>query len=164
MERLQKFLAGAGIASRRASEQLILAGRVTVNGAVVDQLGARVDPASDRVAVDGRLVNTEGERLYILLNKPAGYVTTAKDPEGRRTVLDLVKDIKQRVYPVGRLDYDTEGLLLLTNDGELTHALTHPSHEVEKNLSGQSGGYPCGKTAGQAAAGHPAGGWSDGTG
>lgn len=129
-QRVQKLLAAAGIASRRACEELIAAGRVTVNGEVVT-LGAKADPASDVVAVDGEHVNVDPGKVYILLNKPRGVVTTAEDPEGRPTVLDLV-NLPQRLFPVGRLDIDTEGLLLLTNDGELAHALMHPSYEVER--------------------------------
>jgi 23S rRNA pseudouridine2605 synthase len=129
-ERLQKVLAAAGIASRRASEELIAAGRVTVNGEVAE-LGAKCDPASDVVELDGERVNVDPDRVYILLNKPRGVVTTADDPHGRPTVVDLV-ELPQRLFPVGRLDQDTEGLLLLTNDGELTHRLLHPSYEVAR--------------------------------
>jgi 23S rRNA pseudouridine2605 synthase len=129
-QRLQKVLAAAGIASRRACEELIAAGRVTVNGEVAE-LGSRCDPTSDVVEVDGERVNVDPERVYVLLNKPRGVVTTADDPHGRPTVVDLV-ELPQRLFPVGRLDQDTEGLLLLTNDGELTHRLLHPSFEVER--------------------------------
>lgn len=129
-ERLQKVLAAAGIASRRASEELIVAGRVSVNGEVAE-LGMKVDPATDVVLVDGERINVDPSLIYVLLNKPRNVVTTADDPEGRATVLDLV-NLPQRLFPVGRLDRDTEGLLLLTNDGALTHALTHPSYEVER--------------------------------
>ncbi|HSK24542.1 MAG TPA: pseudouridine synthase [Egicoccus sp.] len=129
-ERVQKVLAAAGIASRRACEELIADGRVTVNGTVV-QLGAKCDSTSDVIEVDGERVNTDPDKLYVLLNKPRGVVTTADDPQGRPTVVDLV-NLPQRLYPVGRLDQDTEGLLLLTNDGELTHQLLHPSFEVER--------------------------------
>jgi 23S rRNA pseudouridine2605 synthase len=129
-ERLQKVLAAAGVASRRACEDLIAQGRVTVNGTVAE-LGVKVDPTADEVAVDGERVNVDPARVYVLLNKPRGVVTTADDPQGRQTVLDLVS-LPQRLFPVGRLDQDTEGLLLLTNDGELTQALTHPSFEVER--------------------------------
>ncbi len=132
IERLQKILAHAGIASRRAAEGLITSGRVAVNGIVVTELGAKADPALDQVTLDGKPVRVSTEKLYILLNKPVGYVTTLKDPEGRPVVTDLLKGVKGRVYPVGRLDYNTEGLLLLTNDGELANRLAHPSHEVEK--------------------------------
>lgn len=130
MERLQKVLAQAGIASRRKCEGLITAGKVTVNGAVVRELGIKVDPARDLIAVEG---NPIGKQLpvYILLNKPTGVVTTAFDPEGRKTVIDLVKT-GERVFPVGRLDMNTSGLLLLTNDGVLANGLMHPRHEVDK--------------------------------
>jgi pseudouridine synthase len=132
--RLQKVLAAAGIASRRASEDLIRDGRVTVNGEVAT-LGMRVDPANDRLEVDGERVNVDQDRHYVMLNKPAGVVSTADDPEGRPTVMDLV-NLPVRLFPVGRLDIDSEGLLLLTNDGELTHALLHPSFEVERTYVG----------------------------
>lgn len=129
-ERLQKVLAAAGIASRRASEELIAEGRVLVNGEVA-RLGMKVDAAKDVVMVDGERVNVDPDLTYIMLNKPQGVITTADDPQGRPTVFDLI-NLSQRLFPVGRLDQDTEGLLLLTNDGELTHALTHPSFEVER--------------------------------
>jgi 23S rRNA pseudouridine2605 synthase len=129
-ERLQKVLGAAGIASRRASEELISAGRVEVNGEVA-QLGRKVDPQHDVVTVDGERVNIDPDRVYLMLNKPRGVLTTVDDPEGRPTVMDLI-NLSQRLYPVGRLDQDTEGLLLLTNDGELTNALTHPSYGVER--------------------------------
>jgi 23S rRNA pseudouridine2605 synthase len=132
LERLQKILSAAGIASRRAAEEIITAGRVAVNGKVVTELGSRADPAQDRIAVDGKEIRSEGVRSYIVLNKPVGYVTTLKDPQGRPVVTDLLKGVKERVYPVGRLDYNTEGVLLLTNDGELANRLAHPRHEVEK--------------------------------
>ena len=130
-ERLQKVLAGAGIASRRDCEALIAAGRVTVNGRVVLEPGLRVDPEQDVIQVDGEVVRRPVERTYIMLYKPVGYVSTVDDPHGRPTVLDLV-DAPTRVFPVGRLDVDSEGLILLTDDGELTHYLTHPKFEVEK--------------------------------
>ncbi len=132
LERLQKILSAAGIASRRAAEEIIIAGRVAVNGKVVTELGSRADPAQDRITVDGKAIRSEGVRSYIILNKPVGYVTTLKDPQGRPVVTDLLKGVKERVYPVGRLDYNTEGVLLLTNDGELANRLAHPRHEVEK--------------------------------
>lgn len=128
--RLQKALAAAGIGSRRACEDLILAGRVAVDGQTVRELGTKVGPGA-RLAVDGRPVGPARRHVYYLLNKPAGYVSTASDPEGRPTVLDLVP-AGERIYPVGRLDYDSEGLLLLTNDGTLTEQLLHPSHELER--------------------------------
>jgi 23S rRNA pseudouridine2605 synthase/16S rRNA pseudouridine516 synthase len=134
IERLQKYLAGVGIDSRRKCEELILQGQVRVNDSVVTKLGTKVDPKKDIVEVNGKLVKYKEikQYSYILLNKPKGYLTSLSDPFGRPTVLDLLKGVKERVYPVGRLDYNSEGLLILTNDGELTNALTHPSKEVEK--------------------------------
>lgn len=140
-ERLQKVISQAGIASRRESEELIKAGRVKVNGVVVTELGTKVEPTRDKVAVDNKLIRTE-KPVYILLNKPRGIVTTLHDPEGRKTVASLLPDISERIYPVGRLDYNTEGLLLMTNDGELTHALTHPSHEIDKTYRAKVLGRP----------------------
>jgi len=130
-ERLQKILAAAGVASRRKAEEIILAGRVRVNGRVVAELGAKADATRDHIEVDGRAVLSEPP-VVLVLNKPRGVVSTASDPEGRETVVDLVKGIRARVYPVGRLDFATSGALLLTNDGELAHALTHPRFGVEK--------------------------------
>ncbi len=130
-ERLQKLIAAAGLASRREAERWISAGRVTVNGRVAD-IGERADVERDRIAVDGRPLRLEQTKVYLLLNKPTGYVTTARDPQGRKVVSDLVKDVKVRVFPVGRLDLNTEGLLLLTNDGDLAARLTHPRHQVNK--------------------------------
>lgn len=132
LERLQKIISAAGITSRRASEELILNGQVTVNGVVVTELGTKADPALDTITVNGKQLWVSEERLYILLNKPTGYITALKDGQGRRLVTDLLKDVPERVYPVGRLDYNTEGLLLLTNDGEWANRLMHPRHEVEK--------------------------------
>jgi 23S rRNA pseudouridine2605 synthase len=129
-ERLQKVLASTGWGSRRTCEDLIAEGRVTVNGEVA-QLGRRVDPTVDLIEVDGAPVGVKPGLIYYLLNKPTGVVTTAKDTHGRKTVVDLVPS-EPRVFPVGRLDVDTEGLLLMTNDGELAHRITHPSHGVEK--------------------------------
>ncbi len=140
-ERLQKVISQAGIASRRESEELINAGRVKVNGVVVTELGTKVEPTRDKVAVDNKPIRTE-KPVYILLNKPRGIVTTLHDPEGRKTVASLLPDISERIYPVGRLDYNTEGLLLMTNDGELTHALTHPSHEIDKTYRAKVLGRP----------------------
>ena len=130
LQRLQKVLAAAGVASRRASEELIVEGRVTVNGEVAE-IGRKVDPVADAVEVDGERINVDPDRVYLMLNKPQGVLTTADDPDGRPTVFDLI-NLPQRLFPVGRLDQDTEGLLLLTNDGELTHALLHPSREIER--------------------------------
>jgi pseudouridine synthase len=130
--RLQKLLSMAGVASRRASEELILEGRVVVNGEVVMTLGTKADPAQDDIRVDGRRLRFDVRPRYIALNKPKGYVTTRKDPEGRKTVMDLLDGVREYVYPVGRLDYESEGLLLMTSDGDLAARLTHPSHEVER--------------------------------
>ncbi|CVK17498.1 pseudouridine synthase [Sporomusa sphaeroides] len=141
LERLQKVIAQAGIASRRDAEELITAGRVTVNGKTVTELGSKVETRRDRVAVDGKPLKAE-KYVYILLNKPKGIITALEDPRGRKTVATLVADIPERVYPVGRLDYNTEGLLLMTNDGDLTHALTHPSHEIAKTYLVKVQGYP----------------------
>lgn len=142
MERLQKILSHAGIASRRASEQLILDGRVSVNGAVVRELGTKCDPTSDDIRVDGRRVKATEQRRYLLLNKPAGYVTTRSDPQQRPTVLDLVGSVSEYVYPVGRLDFDSEGLLLLTNDGDLAARLTHPRHGIPRVYEARVLGVP----------------------
>ena len=130
--RLQKFLAGAGIASRREAERLILAGRVEVNGQPVDRLGTRVDPGRDTVRLDGRRIREAEQHVYYLLHKPRGFITSASDPEGRPTVLQLLRGVRERVFPVGRLDWNSEGLLLLTNDGDLAYRLTHPKNHVPK--------------------------------
>jgi len=132
LERLQKIISAAGITSRRASEALILNGQVAVNGVVVTELGSKADPDKDTITVDGKALKINAQRLYILLNKPPGYITALKDSQNRPLVTDLLKDMPERVYPVGRLDYNTEGLLLLTNDGEWANRLMHPSHEIEK--------------------------------
>mgnify|MGYP001142921740 CR=1 FL=1 len=131
-ERLQKLLSAAGVCSRRTAETYLIAGRVTVNGQTA-HLGQRADPDRDEILVDGHPLAPRAEAVYILLNKPRGYVSTLSDERGRRTVAELVADCGSRVYPVGRLDLDSEGLLLLTNDGDLLNALTHPRHEVEKH-------------------------------
>ena len=130
--RINKYIALCGVASRRKAEELILAGRVTVNDEVMTELSYNVDEENDIVKVDDKLIKEENKLVYILLNKPEGYITTVKDQFDRPSVLDLVSDIKERVYPIGRLDYETSGLLLLTNDGDLTYKLTHPKHEVDK--------------------------------
>ena len=130
--RLQKIISAAGVASRRAAEKLIGEGRVTVNGKTVTELGTKADPERDDIRVDERRVKHAQRHRYFLLNKPRGYVTTRSDPEQRPTVLDLLKGVREYVYPVGRLDFDSEGLLILTNDGELAVTLTHPRHEVER--------------------------------
>jgi len=132
MERLQKFMARCGVASRRNCENIIKQGRVMVNGEIVRTMGIKINPNTDVVRVDGKVISPEKEHVYILLNKPAGYITSVTDPQGRPTVLDLIDKIDNRIYPVGRLDYESEGLLLLTNDGELAYYLTHPKYEIEK--------------------------------
>jgi len=129
--RLNKYLAMCGIASRRKADELIQQGRVAVNGEVITQLGIKIDPRKDKVTVDGKPVKPEEKFVYIVLNKPKDCITTVKDEKGRRTVLDLVK-VKQRIFPVGRLDRNTTGVLLLTNDGELAYRLMHPKYKVEK--------------------------------
>lgn len=131
-ERLQKLISQAGVASRRHAESLITCGRVTVNGQIVTELGTKADPAKDRIAVDGKLLSFGARHLYILLNKPVGYLTALSDNRGRQLVTELLTDVSERVFPVGRLDYNTEGLLLLTNDGEWANRLMHPRNEVEK--------------------------------
>lgn len=130
--RLQKYLADSGVASRREGERLIQAGRVEVNGRVVTALGTRVDPERDVVRMDGRRVQGGGRRVYYLLHKPKGFITSASDPEGRPTVLELLQGVRERIFPVGRLDWNSEGLLILTNDGDLTFRLTHPVNHVPK--------------------------------
>jgi 23S rRNA pseudouridine2605 synthase len=142
--RLQKILSTAGIASRRAAEEYITQGRVTVNGDTVTELGTKADPETDDIRVDGRRVKTPARRRYILLYKPKGYITTRSDPERRPTVLDLLTTggVRDYVYPVGRLDYDSEGLLLLTSDGELAEKLTHPKHGVGREYHVRVRGVP----------------------
>ena len=132
--RLQKYLANCGIASRRKAEELIVNGKISINGKVVTELGTKVNPKVDKVSYNGKEVRLEDEHVYILLNKPIGYVTTAKDQFGRDSVMDLVK-VKERVVPVGRLDMYTSGALILTNDGDFVYQLTHPKHEVEKTYT-----------------------------
>ena len=144
MERLQKVLAHAGVASRRKCEELILAGRVIVNDEIVKELGTKVDPNTDIIIVDGKVIGKE-EHVYLMLNKPKGYISAVKDPKGRRVVTDLIKGLPQRVYPVGRLDYDTEGLLLLTNDGAFANMLTHPKFHVPKMYHATLKGVPHGE-------------------
>ena len=141
-ERLQKVLSRAGVASRRAAETLIAEGRVQVNGHTIRELGSKADPDSDEIKVDGRRVKFGARRRYILLYKPRGYITTRSDPQQRRTVMDLVKGLPDYLYPVGRLDYETEGLLILTNDGDLAAALTHPRHGVERTYEARVAGTP----------------------
>src|SRR5213596_1352330 len=142
MERLQKILSQAGIASRRASEQLMLEGRVSVNGVTVTELGTKADPSHDDIRVDGRRIKSDERRRYLLLNKPRGYVTTRSDPQRRPTVIDLLRGVREYVYPVGRLDFESEGLLLLTNDGDLAARLTHPRHGVARVYEARVLGVP----------------------
>jgi 23S rRNA pseudouridine2605 synthase len=140
--RLQKVLAQAGLASRREAEHWIQAGRISVNGKVVTTLGTQADPVVDRIAVDGKVINRLEPKVYYLLNKPTGYVSTCEDELGRPTVLDLLKPIKFRLFPVGRLDWDSEGLLLLTNDGELAQRLLHPRFHIRRTYLAKVEGIP----------------------
>ena len=133
-ERLQKYLAQCGVASRRKCEELILQGRVQVNGVTVTELGTKINPEKDKIKFDGKDIKQAQKLVYILLNKPIGYVTTADDQFGRDTVLDLVK-VKERIVPVGRLDMYTSGALILTNDGDFVYQVTHPKHEIEKTYT-----------------------------
>jgi 23S rRNA pseudouridine2605 synthase len=141
-ERLQKIIAAAGIASRRKAEELIVSGRVQVNGQIIRELGSKADPEADHIRVNGKLLHRGQRHVYYLLNKPKGYVTTMSDPEKRPTVTELVRGVKERVYPVGRLDYASEGLLLLTNDGELAHALMKAASHVAKTYVVKVAGTP----------------------
>lgn len=131
-ERLQKIISQAGLASRRTAETLIREGRVSVNGVVVREMGSKADSGNDEIRVDGKLISMEVSRVYLMLNKPPGYVTTLKDPEGRPIVTDLLHGVQERVYPVGRLDYDSEGLLILTNDGDFAQKLLHPRYGIPR--------------------------------
>jgi 23S rRNA pseudouridine2605 synthase len=142
MDRLQKILAAAGVASRRKAEQLISTGRVAVNGKTVTELGTKADPAADAITVDGKPLQPAERFVYFLLNKPKGYVTTVSDPEGRPTVMQLLGNLRERVYPVGRLDYASEGLLLLTNDGDLAQQLTKAASHVPKTYQVKINGQP----------------------
>jgi pseudouridine synthase len=142
LERIQKILAKAGIASRREAEKMMIEGRVTVNGQVVDTLGFKTDPSKDHIKVDGKRLELFEPRVALLLNKPRGYLSTVKDPKGRPTVMDLLKNVKQRVYPVGRLDFDAAGLLLLTNDGDLTYLLSHPKFSIPRTYLVKVRGVP----------------------
>lgn len=130
--RLQKFMAKCGVASRRKSEELISQGLVKVNDKVIRELGTKIDPSKDIVKVEDKRIRLESNKVYIMLNKPIGYVTTLKDEKDRKVVTDLIQEVDERIYPVGRLDIDTTGLLLLTNDGDITYKLTHPSKEIPK--------------------------------
>src|ERR1700745_815462 len=141
-ERLQKIIAAAGVASRRKAEDLITSGKVAVNGQVVTELGSKADPESDHIRVNGKLLHGAQRQVYLVLNKPKGYVTTAHDPEGRPTVMSLVKGVGSRVYPVGRLDYASEGLLLMTNDGVLAHRLMKTASHVPKTYVVKVSGQP----------------------
>ena len=141
MERLQKILARAGVASRRKAERLIADGHVRVNGQVVTELGAKVNPAQDQIEVNHRPIRAETP-VYFLFHKPVGVITSVTDPQGRRVVLDFFKDVRERIYPVGRLDCNTSGLLLLTNDGQLAHKLMHPSFQVQKSYVATVRGLP----------------------
>jgi 23S rRNA pseudouridine2605 synthase len=142
MDRLQKILAAAGVASRRKAEEIILAGRVTVNGQVVTELGSKADPATDKILLDGQALQPAQRLLYFLLHKPKGYVTTVSDPEGRPTVMQLMGNQPERLYPVGRLDYSSEGLLLMTNDGALAQQLTKAASHVTKTYHVKVSGRP----------------------
>jgi len=130
-ERLQKYMASCGVASRRKCEEIILAGKVKVNGVLVNEVGTKVNPLKDVVEYEGKIISKEENKVYIMLNKPEGYISSVKDEKGRDTILDIVK-VKERVYPIGRLDYDSSGLLLLTNDGEIYNKIIHPSVEIVK--------------------------------
>lgn len=141
-ERLQKIIAAAGIASRRHAEEIITQGRVSVNGQIVNELGSKADPERDHIRVDGKLLKGSERHVYLVLNKPKGYVTTVTDPERRPTIMDLVRKVSARVYPVGRLDFHSEGLLLLTNDGELARHLMHASSHLPKTYVVKVSGQP----------------------
>jgi pseudouridine synthase len=140
--RLQKIIADAGVTSRRKAEELILQGRVAVNGQAITQLGSKADPARDHIKVDGRLLHSAAPHLYILLNKPVGYVSTVSDPQGRPTVISLVKGIKGRVYPVGRLDYHSSGLILLTNDGDWANLMMSRAAAIPRTYHAKLEGHP----------------------
>jgi len=140
LERLQKIIAKAGFCSRRAAEKLILDGKVSVDGKIVTELGSKAN-FNQKISIDGKILNLDAEKIYILLNKPRGYVSTVKDERGRRTIIDLLgENFKNRVYPVGRLDLNSEGLILLTNDGDLTNSLIHPRFEVKKTYRAKISG------------------------
>lgn len=142
-ERLQKFLAEAGVASRRKAEALIAQGKVKVNGKVVTEMGFKIDSEKDEVTyLEKKVSKKQTKMVYIMLHKPVGYVTTAKEQFGRPAVVDLIQGVSERIFPVGRLDYDTSGLLLLTNDGDLTYKLTHPKHDVDKTYIAKLYGVP----------------------
>ena len=140
--RINKYIASCGVASRRKAEEIILDRRVKVNGEIVSELSFNIDENKDIVEIDGKVISLSENHVYIVLNKPEGYITTVKDQFDRPSVLDLVTDIKERVYPIGRLDYETSGLLILTNDGDLTYKLTHPKHEIDKTYVALVKGQP----------------------
>ena len=142
LERIQKILSQAGVASRREAERMILERRVMVNGRVVDTLGSKADPSKDHIKIDGKRIGRFDSKVSLLLNKPRNYLSTVEDPHERPTVMDLCKVVRQRVYPVGRLDFDAEGLLILTNDGELANILTHPRFEVPRTYLAKVIGVP----------------------
>ena len=141
-QRLQKILSQAGVASRRKSEELIVDGRVTINGTTVLKLGTKADAIRDEICLDGQKIKKQEKHRYVLLNKPRGYISTRNDPQRRPTIMDLISSVKEYVYPVGRLDYDTEGLILLTNDGALATGLTHPKHRVQRTYEVFVSGIP----------------------
>ena len=142
MERIQKILAKAGIASRREAEKMILEGRVMVNGTVIDALSFKADPAKDHIKVDGKRLPRFESKIALLMNKPRGYLSTVQDPQGRPTVMDLLKKVRGRIYPVGRLDFDAEGLLIFTNDGDLANLLTHPRFSIPRTYLAKVSGTP----------------------
>src|SRR5688572_26371472 len=146
LERLQKYLAGAGVASRRAAEELITAGRVQVNNKTITELGTKVEPGKDLVTVDGKLIEVKTHRAYYLLYKPVGMVTTLSDPQGRPTVGELLATAPERIFPIGRLDYDAEGALLCTDDGDLANRLTHPKFQVVRTYLAKLKGEPTPQT------------------
>jgi len=145
VERIQKILAKAGIASRREAERMVIEGKVTVNGKIIDKLGFKADPLKDHIRVDGKRLTGFEPKITLLLNKPRGYLSTVKDPGGRATVMDLLKKIRWRIYPVGRLDFDAEGLLLLSNDGDLTQVLSHPRFSIPRTYFVKVARVPDGK-------------------
>ena len=140
--RLQKYLADAGVASRRKSEELITGGRISVNGQITTQLGVKISPDKDTIALDGKIIRSNTKLMYIMLHKPEGVITSVSDPYNRPVVIDLIRDIPARLFPVGRLDYDSSGLLLLTNDGQLAQILTHPRHSIPKTYVARLQGIP----------------------
>jgi pseudouridine synthase len=142
LERIQKILAKAGIASRREAERMLMEGRVTVNGKVIDKLGFKADLSKDHIKVDGKRLTHSEPKITLLLNKPRGYLSTVEDPQGRPTVMDLLKKVRGRIYPVGRLDFDAEGILLLTNDGDLAYTLSHPKFSIPRTYLVKVKGVP----------------------